>query len=462
VLRDLVPRFNLLMQKGLRVLPYVDDFGFFFATKEEALEGREYITAILSLLGLSRNLTKGVWEPTQMMEHLGMGIDTKTGRFFVTPARLDKLQSFAKNLLCRACTDKAFVDAKGTAWLGRHLVPKRQLASFTGLAQSLYLAIPPARYYLRSLHDVLATTLGWTGNVRLSKEAVRDLSWFAALPTKWSSRRIWRSPQTALLHCDASKLAWGAVLNQHLPARGFWSPHERRQHITFLELRAVRHAVETFGTRITGRHVLLREDNQAVCAILTSLTSRSPQLMRELRRLWYLLDTMDVTLSPKYIRSEDNWWADALSRTLDRGDWRLNPSVFRQLHRDWGPFTVDRFATLHNRQLPRYNSAWLDPQSEGLDAFAQTNWQHESNYCNPPWELLDRLAQLLDETGATATVVAPCWPAQPWYQRLQALAAETRHLPADTGLFCPGQLRSSASTAPPRWSVVCFRIVGRP
>ena len=450
LLSDLLPRFSRLMAKGLRVLPYVDDFAFFFATKVEALEGREYITAVLTLLGLSRNPTKGCWEPTQMMEHLGMGIDTVTGKFFVTPARLQKLQSFAKNIICMACTTTA-----------RHLVPKRRLAAFTGLAQSLYLAIPPARHYLRSLHDLMSTTQGWAGNVRLSKAAVRDLSWFAALPVKWNGRNIWRSPQTALLHCDASKLAWGAVLNQHLPARGFWSPHERRQHITFLELRAVRHAVQTFSTRITGRHVLLREDNQAVCAILNSFTSKAPQLMRELRRLWYLLDTLDVTLSPKYIRSEDNVWADALSRAMDRGDWRLHPGLFRSLHRDWGPFSVDRFATFNNAQLPRYNSAWLDQASEGLDAFAQSNWVRESNYCNPPWELLDRLAQLLDETGAQATVVAPCWPAQPWYQRLQSLASEVRHLPASTGLFCPGQQRSSASTAPPAWSVVCFRIVGR-
>ena len=307
----------------------------------------------------------------------------------------------------------------------------------------------------------MATAPDWSSSVRLTNEAVRDLGWYAALPTKWNGRRIWRSPQTAVLHCDASKLAWGATLNNHLPARGFWNPHERRQHITFLELRAVRFSLETFATQIRGRHVLLREDNQAVCYILNSLTTKSPQMMRELRRLWYLLDTLDVTLSPRYIRSEDNFRADALSRLLDRGDWRLHPRVFRTLHRDWGPLTIDRFATMNNTHLPRYNSAWLDPRSEGLDAFAQTNWTAENNYCNPPWELLDRLALHLDTTGAAATVIAPCWPAQLWYQRFQELASDVRHLPATKGLFCPGQLRESASTAPPPWSVVCFRIPAR-
>jgi len=450
VMSDLLPRFHKLMKKGLRVLPYVDDFAFFFETKADCEEGKLYISAVLDLLGLSRNPKKGVWEPTQMMEHLGIGIDTATGVFFVTPERLSKLQRFAKDLLCVGCSKTT-----------RGLVPKRRLAAFVGLAQSLHLAIPPARYYLRSLHDRLASVEGWNVSVRLDHAAKRDLQWFADLPTKWNGRAIWRSPQTALLHCDASKLAWGAVLNQLVPARGFWTAHERRRHITFLELRAVRHAIESFADRLTGRHVLLREDNQAVCAILTSYTSRSPEMMRELRRLWYLLDTLDVTLLPKYIRSSDNWWADSLSRTLDKGDWRLRRSLFLQLDSDWGPHSIDRFATQLNSQLPRYNSAWMDPETEGLDAFAQTNWIRESNWCNPPWDLLPRLAQLLDESGAPATVIAPCWPAQPWYQQLQSMAIEIRHVASEAGLFCPGRHNSSASAAPPAWSVTCFRIPAR-
>ena len=97
-----------------------------------------------------------------------------------------------------------------------------------------------------------------------------------------------------------------------------------------------------------------------------------------------------------------------------------------------------------------------------MDAFAQTNWRQELNWCNPPWDLLDRLAQHLRETGAAATVVAPCWPAQAWYQALQELSSDVLHLPARQGLFCPGRPFASGTTAPPKWSVVCFRIPGRP
>jgi hypothetical protein len=36
--------------------------------------------------------------------------------------------------------------------------------------------------------------------------------------------------------------------------------------------------------------VLLHEDNQAVVAVITTMTTRSPQMMEELRKLWHLLD----------------------------------------------------------------------------------------------------------------------------------------------------------------------------
>jgi hypothetical protein len=97
-------------------------------------------------------------------------------------------------------------------------------------------------------------------------------------------------------------------------ARGFRDAADRQQHITWKELRAVRHVVESFLPQLKGRQVLLHEDNTAVVATLTKLTTRSPVMMTELRRLWYLLDTNDIHIRPRYIRSAANVWADTLSR----------------------------------------------------------------------------------------------------------------------------------------------------
>jgi hypothetical protein len=44
-------------------------------------------------------------------------------------------------------------------------------------------------------------------------------------------------------------------------------------------------AVLNFLPHLAGRNILLHEDNQAVCHVLAGLTSRSPEMMNELRRL---------------------------------------------------------------------------------------------------------------------------------------------------------------------------------
>lgn len=444
-LADLLPRFRRLMSTGLRVLPYMDDFLVFCRHYEDALAARSYVEAVLDLLGLRRNPNKGQWEPVQALTHLGLGIDTASGKFFVPPERLQRLQDFATDLLCQAGRN-------------RGLVQKRRLAAFAGLAQSLYLALPPARLFLRPVHDTVASAPGWSSDVRLSSATRTSLRWFSALPARWNGRDIWRSPHTAILHCDASKLAWGAVLNLRKPARGYWRPHQQNEHITLLELRAVLYACETFRTEIRGKTVRLWEDNQAVVAILHSWTTRSPDILRVLRQLWLFLDTNNTSLDAKYISTHENVQADALSRLRDSSDWQLHPAVFADLDARWGPHTVDRFATTLNTHCARFNSQWGDPRSEGVDAFAQDNWASELNWCNPPWSELNRLAQLLRETGASATVVAPHWPAQPWFQQLTALSAETVTLPPSPSLFSPGRLGGSGHVGSATWAITCFRV----
>jgi hypothetical protein len=193
----------------------------------------------------------------------------------------------------------------------------------------LYLAIAPARFFLRELHNVLATRNGWGGRVRLTHQLRRDLEWWRTVPNQNSGRSIYKPIETAYIHADSNDYEWGAVLNDdsNYQARSFWSSTDRLQHITWKELRAVRHVVESFLPQLKGRQFLLHEDNTAVVAALSKLIYRSPVMMTELRRLWYLLDTNDIHIRPRYIRSAGNVWADTLSRELDRGLAAQSPPI---------------------------------------------------------------------------------------------------------------------------------------
>jgi hypothetical protein len=88
--------------------------------------------------------------------------------FRAPPAKLHQLAKHASALLGRA--------ASNARWL-----PTRQLAAFAGKAQFLYLAITSA-FFLRELHNVLATRTGWGGRVRLTHQLRRDLEWWRTVP----------------------------------------------------------------------------------------------------------------------------------------------------------------------------------------------------------------------------------------------------------------------------------------
>jgi hypothetical protein len=82
----------------------------------------------------------------------------------------------------------------------------------------------------------------------------------------------------------------------------------------------MRYAVESFLPQLRGRNVPLHEDNTAIVATLTKLATRSPVMMTEVRRMWYLLDANDIHIRPRYIRLAANILADILNCELDIED----------------------------------------------------------------------------------------------------------------------------------------------
>ncbi|KAK3266141.1 hypothetical protein CYMTET_25214 [Cymbomonas tetramitiformis] len=330
----------------------------------EAFRARKLASRVLTRLGIERNEKKRQWEPTQLVEHL----DLAAGQFRVTLARLQKIHVQAKALLSEASRQRR--------WL-----PARRHAGFTGLCQSVYLAVPPARLYLRELYFVLSTKRGWGSKVKLTLQAWTDVEWWLRLPAQswWNGRKIWRSPTRAKLHTDSSLFAWGGVLNLKHAARGFWGDELRHLHITHLELEAVYKTVQSFLRELTGKVDRLYCDNQAVVAMLSHFTSRNPELMRRMRRLWLLLDLNDIELQARYIRSEANEWADRLSRDKDLDDRRLNRRWFDWADMEWHKHNVDCFASEISTQLPRYYAQWYDPGCEGVDSLAYS-WLVEVNW----------------------------------------------------------------------------------
>jgi len=434
---------------GMRVLAYVDDFLALASSRREALLCRARAAQVMQSLGVTRHLTKGHWEVTQRLEHLGLDVDLGAGMFRVPPSKLARLMKQARSLGPTAARDA-------------RRVPARVLAGFIGYAQSVYLACPPARFYLRALHDVLNSRASWASSVRLSRQALRDLRWWAQIGSADVARAIWRSPTDETLHCDASHLAWGGVLNGTVPAHGIWTGRACGRHINFLELLAVHHTLQAFLDRLRGRSVLLWEDNTTVVHVLTNDTSRSPALMHLLRKVWFLLDTAGIQLTVRYIRSADNVLADALSRGSPLDELSLRPATWRELQDRWGPHTIDRYASKSNALTAHFNSLLLCDTCEGAGALSQS-WAGENNYVFPPASELPRIAQLLfEQPSLRATLVTPFWPTQAWFQQLTQLAVHVEVRSALQVAAAPAWLPVSGRRALSGAMLAFFRVGAYP
>ena len=101
--------------------------------------------------------------------------------------------------------------------------------------------------------------------------------------------------------------------------------------------------------------------------------------------LQHTLSDLGSSLVAEHVSGERNVVADHLS-CVDVGDaFQLNQFVFADLQRTIGPCTIDHFATTANALLPVFNSYFLELDSFGVDAFAQTNWHAHVNFCHPHW-----------------------------------------------------------------------------
>ena len=90
-------------------------------------------------------------------------------------------------------------------------------------------------------------------------------------------------------------------------------------------------------------------------------------ITRDLRSICYRAHILLVAV---HRPCKVNVRADRLSRWKhDHTDIRLEPKVFEMIDRQYGPHSVDLFATRDNRLLDRYVSWRPDPSAVAVDAF---------------------------------------------------------------------------------------------
>lgn len=261
------------------------------------------------------------------------------------------------------------------------------------------------------------------------------------------------------MHSDAADVGYGGTLGfkvgQGLPGlwegRGFWNATDRVHSITFRELRAVRLLFHRHFARYLPspsiQRLLLHEDNQAVVCVLNAMVSASKAMMAEPRKLQVLLRVLGVTIEARWIPSAVNRYADALSRTWDPGDARATTTLLQSNRKEHHlDHVVFRDRPLGDNAVAP--AKYLATQMEEFwgDGTARL-W-------NPPFDLLPLVVRKIESEGGRGILVAPHWPAQACFARLQSLGSRLTvlHPGEGAGSLLEGELYQD------RWSEVLAEI----
>ena len=104
-----------LRKLGITLDNFIDDFIIISESYEQCLEDTQKTIELLQELGYIVNFRKSQLTPKQIIEHLGMNINSTNMTVYVTGEKCDKLISLCNNILqCQNISVKAVAQLVGT------------------------------------------------------------------------------------------------------------------------------------------------------------------------------------------------------------------------------------------------------------------------------------------------------------------------------------------------------------
>jgi hypothetical protein len=320
-------------------------------------------------------------------------------------------------------------------------------------------AILPAKLLLRNVYRLLASKITWNDMLLIDQDTKTDLEWWYAALRSWNGAKIHTGPINFQVETDASMTGWGArVRGTNQMAAGFWNDRVSRMPSNYREMMAVVMALKSFHFP-PGKRIQVLTDNITTAAYINHLGGPSRDLSNLAQSLWMDSHERGLIITATYLRGVLNTTADQLSRLSSHYEWQLHRGLFNYIDRLWGPHTIDRFATVMNTHLPTYNSRYADPNTSGVDALAQQDWAMHNNFVNPPFRLIPKILQVIETQGAHATLIAPWWEAQTWFQKLKQLSVRPPLKLPKTGLTHESGLIPEACKNK-KWRIYAWRLCG--
>ena len=407
----LKPPFAKLRELGHNIMGYIDDTLLVAHSSAELVKSINTTSQLLTELGFSIHPEKSIFTPVQRIEFLGVIIDSNEMR-----VKLPQVKKEDIKLVCNQLKDTLF--------------PKiRLVATVIGKLVAALPAVQRGALYYRELEKEKTKALKrncghFDRPMKLSEAAHAELDWWID-NVNCMYRDLDKGIPQLTLETDASGKGWGAT-DGNVAIGGRWNPQEaciaKRNEINYLELLAVFLALKSFCKNAYGTHVRLKIDNTTAVAYVRHMGGVKSLACNELaKEIWEWCFAKNIWLSAEHLPGVQNVIADEKSRKFsDQTEWMLHPTIFSKICQELGKPDIDMFASRLNKQISRYISWKPDPGAEKIDAL-MCDWSNWYGYAFPPFCLIGKCLQKIENEKAEVLMIIPKWPTQTWFSLLLRL-----------------------------------------
>lgn len=422
-------------REGKTVLMYLDD-GFGCHSKyDEACKISKEVQYDLVCSGFVPKVEKSMWIPCQVIEYLGVVLDCNMGKIYIPEKRVFKIQKTIfkiEHFMNQNCRIKV-----------------RRLASLVGQIISMSVVIGSvAQLMTKCLSIDIVSAPTWNSMILISEESKKQISFWKSSLDMLNRRDMKVKPSSNLVvYTDASDTGYGGycVRTGKNVSHGLWEESERIMSSTWRELAAVDRVLRSFVQFLKGENIKWFTDNANVVSIVQKGSMKN-NLQDLAMNIFQICLEYKIGIEIEWIPRELNEQADYLSRIVDFDDWGIVKTVFDDLSREWGPYDIDLFACDYNAKVDKFCSRYWNPFTYAVDAFT-INWTGLNAWIVPPFYLIPRVLENLNECKGYGTLVVPLWESSAFWPILisevyRSHIVDWKDLPVAKEFYTRGKLES--------------------
>ncbi|XP_068757760.1 uncharacterized protein [Montipora capricornis] len=259
--------------QGLCIAIFLDHGWAIVQDRESCRTKARAVRADLCNAGFVVNEDKSVWEPTQVLDWLGITWNAALGTFKIVERRIVKIINSIDHII--------EADFKVSA---------RELSSFTGQVISTGPVVGNIGGRIMTRQCPLSTSCGdnWDSISLLDDYCKEELYFWKENMVNINTRYCFVSKvRSYFVYSDASATGGGAIIdfNNDFVCHKTWSENEKGQSSTWRELSVIEFSLQSFASVLEGSHVNWFTDSQ-VAAKIVEVGSMKLGLHKMARRIF--------------------------------------------------------------------------------------------------------------------------------------------------------------------------------